>query len=109
MLYGFVDGEIVGRVSIRHRLDENLKSRGGHLGYSVAKRCQKKGYATAVVKQSLYYCRTLGLTSIMLTCAEDNTASWKIIEHFQGVLQERRLDPEAKEMIRVYWLHLQQS
>lgn len=35
MLYGFVDGEIVGRLSVGHRLNENLLRRGGHIGYAL--------------------------------------------------------------------------
>ncbi len=37
LLYGFLNNEIVGRVSIRHELNENLRKRGGHIGYAVAK------------------------------------------------------------------------
>ena len=29
------DGEFVGRVQIRHKLNENLFSRGGHIGYYI--------------------------------------------------------------------------
>ncbi len=36
MLYGFLDGKIIGRVSVRHHLNENLRKRGGHIGYWVA-------------------------------------------------------------------------
>src|SRR3989338_867737 len=38
ILYGFLDGKIIGRVSVRHILNERLRQRGGHIGYSVAKR-----------------------------------------------------------------------
>jgi predicted acetyltransferase len=32
-LFGFMGDEIVGRLSIRHRLNENLEQVGGHIGY----------------------------------------------------------------------------
>jgi predicted acetyltransferase len=106
MLYGFVDGNIIGRVSIRHTLNERLKNRGGHIGYAVAKKYRKKGYATEMVRQAILFCKRLGLKSIMVTCADDNVPSWKIIEHFGGRLQDRVWDDEDNEMIRRYWIDI---
>ncbi len=42
----------------------------------------------------------------MVTCAEDNIPSWKIIEHFKGKLEDEVWDDEDKEMIRRYWITL---
>lgn len=106
MLYGFIDGEIIGRVSVRHCLNEYLRKRGGHIGYAVAKRFRRKGHATEMVRQALEYCRTLGIERVMVTCALDNTPSWKIIEHFGGKVEDEVWDEEDKEMIRRYWIEL---
>ena len=106
MLYGFLGNEIVGRVSIRHELNEKLRYRGGHIGYAVAPRFRRRGYAIAMVKQALDYCRELGLKEIMVTCGDENTASWKVIEYFQGRLQDKIWDDEDEEMIRRYWISL---
>lgn len=104
MLYGFLDGEIIGRVSVRHQLNDYLRKRGGHIGYSVAKRFRGKGYATEMVRQGLERCKQIGIASIMITCADDNIPSWKIIEHFGGQLEDKIWDDEDKEMIRRYWI-----
>jgi predicted acetyltransferase len=107
MLYGFVDGQIVGRISIRHRLNENLKQRGGHVGYAIAERFRKNGYATELMRAGLQYCRTeLGLKEVLVTCADDNVASWKIIEKFGGTLEARVLDSNEDEMMRRYSIPL---
>lgn len=107
MLYGFAaDGKIVGRVSVRHELNEALKRRGGHIGYSVARGFRRKGYAKAMVAQALDYCRALGLKELMVTCADTNEPSWKIIESFGGTLEAKIWDDEDKEMIRKYWIQL---
>ncbi|MBX3039165.1 MAG: GNAT family N-acetyltransferase [Bdellovibrionaceae bacterium] len=109
MLYGFLDGRIIGRVSVRHTLNESLRQRGGHLGYAVAPTYRGQGLATEMMKQALLYCQGLQLTEIMVTCADTNTPSWKIIEHFGGRLEERVWDPEDQETIRRYWVKTDRS
>jgi predicted acetyltransferase len=106
MLYGFVDGKIIGRVSIRHTLNEHLRIRGGHIGYAVAKPFRKEGYATEMLRQALDHCRELKIPKLMITCADDNIPSWKIIEKFNGKLDDKIWDDEDKEMIRRYWIAL---
>ena len=106
MLYGFLDGKIIGRISVRHTINDRLRKRGGHIGYCVAPRYRKQGHATEIVRQGLEYCKGLGLSSVMVTCADDNVPSWKIIERFGGILEDRVWDDEDKETIRRYWIAL---
>lgn len=106
MLYGFLNDEIIGRVSIRHELNENLKKRGGHIGYAVAPKYRKQGYATEMVEQALRFCKKIGLKEILITCSDTNTPSWKIIEHFGGELENKVWDEEEQETIRRYWIKL---
>ncbi len=106
MLYGFVDGVIIGRVSVRHTLNESLSQRGGHIGYAIAPRFRRKGYATALVAHALQYCRDLGLKDLLVTCSDSNEPSWRIIEHFHGKLQDRVWDDVDQETIRRYWINL---
>jgi len=46
MLYGFLDGVIVGRCSVRHELNDFLRNFGGHLGYGVAPPFRRRGFAS---------------------------------------------------------------
>lgn len=107
MLYGFVDGRIVGRVSIRHVLNEQLRRRGGHIGYSVSPQLRRFGYATEMVRQALEHIKTMGYAeangSVMVTCSDSNVPSWKIIEKFGGKLFDRINDDDG-ELIRRYWI-----
>jgi len=104
MLYGFLDGKIIGRVSIRHTLNDRLRMRGGHIGYTVAKKYRRQGLATEMVGQAIEFCKGLGLTAIMISCSEENVPSWKIIEHFGGNLEDKVWDAQDNEMIRRYWI-----
>lgn len=102
MLYGFVDGAIVGRVSVRHELNDHLRHRGGHIGYAVAPKFRKRGYATEMFRQGLDYCRSLGHDEIMITCGDENFASIRMIESAGGELKDRVWDSVDEETIRRY-------
>lgn len=105
MLYAFLEGQIIGRVSIRHSLNDFLLRRGGHIGYAVAESFRGRGYATQLMKAGMHYCKdVLGLSQILVTCDDQNTPSWKIIEKFNASL-ENKIDDEGK-VIRRYWVKL---
>ena len=44
---------VVGRVSVRHRLDDWLRHEGGHIGYAVVPGERRQGYATEILRQAL--------------------------------------------------------
>ena len=108
MLYGFLHGEIIGRVSIRHELNEFLIHRGGNIGYAVAEKYRGHGHATALMKEGMRYCKDLGLAEILVTCDDQNMPSWKIIEKFNARLENKVQDEsDSKKIIRRYWVKLQ--
>lgn len=106
MLYAFVGQDIVGRINIRHHLNKSLEFRGGHIGYAVAPRFRGFGYATEIMRQSIPFLKALKLERVLLTCADENTASWKVIEACGGELESKPFDPQSKKTIRRYWLNL---
>jgi predicted acetyltransferase len=92
----FVDGrEYIGTVVIRHRLTPALEREGGHLGYHVVPGHRRRGHATRMLAQARAVCRRLGLDEVLVTCAETNTASRRVIEANGGVL-DGVLDGEAR-------------
>lgn len=109
MLYGFVDGQIVGRVSLRHALNDYLRIRGGHVGYAVAPCFRGQGYATEMLRQTLPVAWALGLREILLTCNDDNAPSYRTIERLGGRLEGRAWDEKEQRIFRRYWINLQKG
>jgi predicted acetyltransferase len=104
MLYGFVGGSIVGRISIRLRLNAFLARSGGHLGFAVAPPFRGRGFATAMVRQGLAACRALGLRRILVTASDGNEPSLRIIERLGGVYEG--MVSECGDPTRRYWIDL---
>jgi predicted acetyltransferase len=101
----YIDGvTYLGTVIIRHRLTPRLTRRGGQIGYQVAPRHRRRGHATAMLAVALAYCRdALGMTRVLLTCAESNTASRRVIEA-NGAVLENTLDGECR-----YWIAIPET
>ncbi len=98
-----VDSALVGRVSIRHELDDFLTSFGGHIGYGVRPRFRGQGIATEILRQSLVIARSEGVERVLVTCDDRNLASGKVIERLGGELEDVRIDAHGCRMRR-YWI-----
>ncbi|UZN03755.1 GNAT family N-acetyltransferase [Cellulomonas sp. S1-8] len=83
-----VGGVLVGRVSVRHELNEALARVGGHIGYAVRPAYRRRGYATEMLRRSLAVARSVGVERALVTCDDDNVASARTIERCGGVLQD---------------------
>lgn len=107
MLYGFFKDQIIGRVSIRHELNQYLLERGGHIGYSIAPKHRGLKLSSEMVRKSLDYIRReLALQRILITCSDQNAPSIRIIESLGAKLENSFQDDEAHELVRRYWLTL---
>ncbi|MGN6606467.1 MAG: GNAT family N-acetyltransferase [Jatrophihabitans sp.] len=103
-LVGDLDGEIVGRVSLRHRLNEQLAEWGGHIGYAVRPAHRRRGHATAMLRLALARAQALGLDRVMVSCDDGNVASATVIERCGGAL-DALVEPTADHArIRRYWV-----
>lgn len=85
--FWYIDGPLyLGTAIVRHRLTPELTRDGGHIGYHVAPRHRRQGHATAMLAAAVRYCQDgLGLQRILVTCADSNTASRRVIEAGGGV------------------------
>lgn len=97
----YVDGSCyIGTVMIRHELTAQLRRDGGHIGYHVVPGQRRRGHATAMLAAACAWCRDLGLSKVLVTCATDNVASRRVIEANAGVLASG-----ADGVLR-YWIDL---
>lgn len=104
-LGAFLDGELVGRASLRFELNEFFAERGGHVGYGVAPAHRRKGYATEILRQALIILRAEGVGRVLVTCGRDNVASARTIEKNGGVLESTSPPiPGDPVEIRRYWI-----
>ena len=99
-----VAGEIVGRISIRHRLNDFLASQGGHLGYGVLRQHRRRGYATEILRQGLIIARAAGLSDVLVTCDDTNAGSAAVIEACGGRLESVLEVASPAARIRRYWI-----
>ncbi|MCL2699085.1 MAG: GNAT family N-acetyltransferase [Defluviitaleaceae bacterium] len=79
-------GEVVGVGDIRHCLIPALEFFGGHIAYGVKDGRRREGLGTALLGELLVQARTFGIKTALLTCAETNIASRRVIEKNGGIL-----------------------
>ena len=95
----WIEGEdYLGRIAIRHRLNDFLLDVGGHIGYDVRPSRRREGHATAMLRESLRWARGLGIESALVTCDVDNLGSIRVIEAAGGVLED------VRGVKRRYWV-----
>ena len=107
-----VNGVPVGKISIRIGTAFHTYY-NGNIGYEVDAPHRSHGYARAACRMVLDVARFHGMTSLYLTCAESNTASYRTIEGLGAELLEIRTVPreyfafqEGMERQRIYRLAL---
>jgi predicted acetyltransferase len=97
---------VVGLISIRHALNEDLKVMDGHIGYDTAPAHRRRGVASEMLKKALPVARSLGIERAHLTCNDSNSASIRVIEKNGGVLSEAKPQFEGGPLKRYYWIDL---
>lgn len=104
-VYWLIDGsEYIGRLSVRHRLNDHLLKIGGHIGYDIRPSKRKRGYGTMILRLGLRKAKELGIAKILLTCNENNLPSLKIIEKNGGVFENKLPNPaEGSDKMR-FWI-----
>jgi predicted acetyltransferase len=72
-------GEVVGRISIRHDLNDFLRKAGGHIGYITRPSFRRNGIASEMLRLMLETEKARAIGKLLLTCDAGNAASEKTI------------------------------
>lgn len=105
-LFAFVGEKLVGRVSIRHKLNDFLRRTGGHIGYGVVPSERRKGFASRMLRESLVVAEALGLEKVLVTCDDTNLPSKKIINNAGGVFEKLSKQRNGLPGKCLYWIVL---
>ena len=103
------DDKIVGMVNIRLALNDFLANEGGHIGYCIRPTERKKHYATAMLKDALQVCKTIGIKDVIVTCDKSNIASAKVIRNCGGELDAEFFSNTYGETIQRYVIKLKDN
>ncbi len=104
-LYWVIRGnKAIGRVSIRHRLNNNLRTVGGHIGYSLIPEERGKGYGKEMLRLALQKAKNLGIKKVFITCDETNLPSKGVILANGGILSGKIANPEKGVPKLQFWI-----
>ena len=94
------DGQAVGFINLRLRLNDHLLQEGGHIGYSIRPSARGKGLAKEQLRQGLQVAKSKNIKRVLVTCDRDNAASRGVIIANGGVLEDIRGGKER------YWIDI---
>ena len=95
----FDHDEFIGMVNIRLELNDYLREVGGHIGYMVRPTKRNQGYAKALLKEALHFCKNHIKDPHIISCDETNIASKKTILHHGGELIRTLNDDDEKVLV----------
>ena len=106
--YWLVDDEnayFIGEVAIRHRLNDALLRRGGHIGYGVRYAEWNRGHGTRLLALALEKAKEMRISPVLVTCNDDNLASARVIEKNGFTLENKVpvLQDGKSFLTRRYW------
>ena len=103
--YWLMDGDTyVGRLSVRHELNDFLYRIGGHIGYEIRPSKRRLGYGYEILRLGLEKARQMGFERVLLTCDETNIGSKKIIEQNGGVFENTSIVEGSPIKKLRYWI-----
>lgn len=95
------DGQALGFLNLRLRLNDYLLENGGHIGYSIRPSERGKGYAKESLRQGLQVAKEKNIKRALVTCSTENPVSRAVIIANGGVYEDVRNGTER------YWIEVE--
>lgn len=95
------DGQALGFLNLRLRLNNYLLEKGGNIGYSIRPSERGKGYAKEALRQGLQVAKEKNIKRALVTCSTENPASRAVILANGGELEDVRNGTER------YWIEVE--
>lgn len=105
ILWMVKDGEYMGSVGIRHRLNWHLERLGGHLHFILRPSLRGKGFGKKMLLKAIPFANYLGIEKALITVDPQNTAAQHIIESCGGEMIDDTTATEQFPSRRRYWLN----
>ena len=97
-------GNFIGATNIRHKLNEFLRTEGGHIAYGIKPSSRQKGYVTKLLALALEKAKELKINPVLLICNKNNHYSSAVIQKNGGILEtEARI---KDNIIQRYWIKI---
>jgi predicted acetyltransferase len=98
--------EFIGRLALRHELNEVLLKVGGHIGYEIRPSRRRRGYGKEILRLGLEQARQFGMRHVLVTCDENNLGSKRIIESNGGQFENAVMVEGSPVKKLRYWFDL---
>lgn len=97
--------KILGGISIRHELNDELFQFDGNIGYGINPFYRRKGYGSKMLSLALNKCVEMGFKKVLITCNKDNVPSRKTILN-NGGIKENEVTEQDGNIVERYWIKL---
>ncbi|MCB9989423.1 MAG: GNAT family N-acetyltransferase [Rhodospirillales bacterium] len=98
------DGEYLGTVFIRHRLNWHLEKWGGHINFVIRPSMRGKGFGKKLLLKAIPFANYLGIEKALLTVDPYDKAAIRVVESCGGVYEDDLPETDQFPARKRYWL-----
>ncbi len=102
LVFGRVEGRLLGMLDLRDARSGQPPDVGGHISYALRPSARGRGYAKEMLQAALLQYAAWGISRVILSCEAQNLPSVRTILSGGGVLEREAQDPRNGRLLQVY-------